>query len=172
MLCLTSFQCLICCVSKLLAWLEALVVGPMDAVASSCGKGGFNLFYVILIWYNPTLAGLSSSKKKKSIPGCKGSNVLWAWFWSGKINSINTLALPFSTNAMRISLLQYFVNSQLNQLVIKFWNLFPKYSVILFLIYISSKYKITKKEESKSCKRSSRGELLTFNSLHYLCLRP
>lgn len=41
------------------------MVGPMDAVASSCGKGGFNLFYVILIWYNPTLAGLSSSKKKK-----------------------------------------------------------------------------------------------------------
>lgn len=58
-------------------------------------------------------------------------------FGKMKINSINILALHFSTNTARISLLQYFVNNWLYQLVIKFWNLFPKSSVICLLIWIA-----------------------------------
>lgn len=96
-------------------------MGTMDAVAPSFGKGGFHLFYVILIWYNPTLPGISSRKKKKDrYLGARRVMCCEHGFGQGKINSINTLALTFSTNAIRISLLQYSVNSQLYQLVIKF----------------------------------------------------
>lgn len=50
-------------------------------------------------------------------------------------NSINIQAFHFSANAVTSSLLRYFVNAcQHLQLVVKFWNLSPKRSVIFLLV--------------------------------------